>query len=46
MSQRTLHTLFKPGSIAVIGASNRDKRAGNVVMKNLLSGALPGQLCR
>ncbi|WP_335901087.1 bifunctional acetate--CoA ligase family protein/GNAT family N-acetyltransferase [Shewanella algae] len=44
MSQRTLHTLFKPGSIAVIGASNRDKRAGNVVMKNLLSGGFAGPI--
>ncbi|MBT1445464.1 acetate--CoA ligase family protein [Shewanella sp. JM162201] len=44
MSQRTLHTLFKPSSIAIIGASNGAKRAGNVVMKNLLSGGFAGPI--
>ena len=33
MSQRTLHSLFKPTSVAIIGASNTEKRAGNVLMK-------------
>ncbi|QSX42475.1 bifunctional acetate--CoA ligase family protein/GNAT family N-acetyltransferase [Shewanella cyperi] len=44
MSQRTLSTLFKPSSIAVIGASNGAKRAGNVVMKHLLSGGFAGPI--
>lgn len=44
MSQRTLHTLFKPKSVAIIGASNTEKRAGNVVMKNLLAGGFSGPL--
>ncbi len=44
MSQRTLHTLFKPKSVAIIGASNTDKRAGNVVMKNLLAGGFSGPI--
>ena len=44
MSQRTLHTLFKPKSIAIIGASNTEKRAGNVVMKNLLAGGFSGPI--
>lgn len=44
MSQRTLNTLFKPSSIAIIGASNGHKRAGNVVMKNLLAGGFAGPI--
>ncbi|MGS0730737.1 CoA-binding protein, partial [Shewanella sp. 0m-11] len=44
MSQRTLHTLFKPTSVAIIGASNKPKRAGNVLMKNLLSGGFSGPI--
>ena len=44
MSQRTLHTLFKPKSVAIIGASNKPKRAGNVLMKNLLSGGFSGPI--
>ncbi|ABV36687.1 GCN5-related N-acetyltransferase [Shewanella sediminis HAW-EB3] len=44
MSQRTLHTLFKPKSVAIIGASNTEKRAGNVVMKNLLAGGFSGPI--
>ena len=44
MSQRTLHSLFKPTSVAVIGASNREKRAGNVLMKNLLSSGFSGPI--
>ncbi|MCL1059186.1 acetate--CoA ligase family protein [Shewanella gelidimarina] len=44
MSQRTLHNLFKPKSVAIIGASNDPKRAGNVLMKNLLSGGFSGPI--
>lgn len=44
MSQRTLHSLFKPKSVAIIGASNGKKRAGNVVMRNLLSGGFSGPI--
>ncbi|MBW8185410.1 bifunctional acetate--CoA ligase family protein/GNAT family N-acetyltransferase [Shewanella nanhaiensis] len=44
MSQRTLHILFKPKSIAIIGASNIEKRAGNVVIKNLLAGGFSGPI--
>ncbi|MEZ9821847.1 bifunctional acetate--CoA ligase family protein/GNAT family N-acetyltransferase [Shewanella sp. 10N.286.45.A1] len=44
MSQRTLHTLFKPKSVAIIGASNQPKRAGNVLIKNLLSGGFSGPI--
>ncbi|GGA99845.1 bifunctional acetate--CoA ligase family protein/GNAT family N-acetyltransferase [Agarivorans gilvus] len=42
MSQRKLHELFSPKSIAVIGASNRALRSGNVVMKNLMSAGFNG----
>ncbi|BEU02367.1 protein lysine acetyltransferase [Agarivorans sp. OAG1] len=42
MSQRKLHDLFSPKSIAVIGASNRASRPGNVVMKNLMSAGFNG----
>ncbi|UPW17549.1 bifunctional acetate--CoA ligase family protein/GNAT family N-acetyltransferase [Agarivorans sp. TSD2052] len=42
MSQRKLHDLFSPKSIAVIGASNRPLRPGNVVMKNLMSAGFNG----
>ncbi|MCG9696608.1 acetate--CoA ligase family protein [Shewanella sp. Isolate11] len=44
MSQRTLHALFKPNSVAIIGASNGKNRAGNVVMRNLLSGGFSGPI--
>ncbi|WOT06702.1 bifunctional acetate--CoA ligase family protein/GNAT family N-acetyltransferase [Shewanella youngdeokensis] len=44
MSQRTLHSLFKPQSVAIIGASNSPKRAGNVLMKNLLAGGFSGPI--
>ncbi len=44
MSQRTLHALFKPHSVAIIGASNEPNRAGNVIMRNLLSGGFSGPI--
>ncbi|PMG43282.1 bifunctional acetate--CoA ligase family protein/GNAT family N-acetyltransferase [Shewanella sp. 10N.286.52.B9] len=44
MSQRSIHTLFKPTSIAVIGASNSEKRAGRVLMKNLLASGFSGPI--
>ncbi len=44
MSQRTLHTLFKPHSVAIIGASNEAHRAGYVIMRNLLSGGFSGPI--
>jgi acetyltransferase len=37
-----LSHFLKPQSVAVIGASNRSLRAGNVVMKNLLGGGFNG----
>ena len=37
MSQHGLDSLFKPTSIAVIGASHREDSAGKKIMKNLLA---------
>ncbi len=37
-----LTPFFRPKSVAVIGASNRPLRAGNVVMTNLLQGGFDG----
>lgn len=39
MSQRSLESLLRPKSIAVIGASNQAGRNGHLVMQNLLRGA-------
>lgn len=36
--------LLKPKSVAVIGASSRAMRAGNIVMKNLLQGGFEGAI--
>ncbi|MBB1270454.1 acetate--CoA ligase family protein [Shewanella sp. SR44-3] len=44
MSQRSIHALFKPSSVAVIGASDNPQRAGNLVMKNLLAGGFNGPI--
>jgi len=44
MSIRQLDKLFKPGSVAVIGASNRDGAIGNLVMRNLLQGGFSGPI--
>ncbi len=44
MSLKDLDTLFRPRSIAVIGASNRPKSIGYVVMRNLLNGGFAGPI--
>ncbi|WP_454062050.1 acetate--CoA ligase family protein [Candidatus Nitrospira salsa] len=44
MSIRHLQFLFKPRSIAVIGASNKLNRVGNVVMGNLLRAGFLGPI--
>ena len=44
MSTRNLDKLFKPGSVAVIGASNRPYAVGTVVMRNLLEGGFLGPI--
>ena len=42
MSIANLDALFRPKSIAVIGASNQPKNPGSIVMRNLLSGQFLG----
>jgi len=44
MSIRNLSSLFEPTSIAVIGASDRPRSAGQVVMRNLLAGGFKGPI--
>jgi len=44
MSVRHLEYLFRPRSVAVIGASNRPRSVGNVVMRNLLRGGFDGPI--
>lgn len=44
MSVRNLEHLFRPSSIAVIGASNRAGSVGATVMRNLLSGGFTGPI--
>ncbi len=42
MSTRNLKSLFRPQSIAVVGASTKPKSIGSVVMRNLLKGEFAG----
>lgn len=44
MSILNLPYLFAPSSIAVIGASERPRSVGNIVMRNLLDGRFPGPI--
>lgn len=44
MSTRNLEHLFRPGSVAVIGASNRPQAVGTVIMRNLLAGGFDGPI--
>ena len=42
MSIRNLDRMFRPASVAVIGASNRERSVGRVLSRNLLSGGFEG----
>ncbi len=42
MSVRNLEFLFRPSSVAVVGASNRERSVGAAVMHNLLAGGFAG----
>ena len=42
MSIRNLEFLFRPRSVAVIGASNRPASIGATVMRNVLAGGFEG----
>jgi len=44
MSTENLEYLFKPKSVAMIGASNRDQSIGKVVTENLIKGEFSGKL--
>jgi acetyltransferase len=44
MSIRNLEGLFQPGSIALIGASDRPGSLGNVVLRNLKGGGFKGPI--
>lgn len=44
MPLQGLDALFRPASIAVIGATQRDNGAGKLVMKNLLAGNFSGPI--
>ena len=44
MSISYLERMFRPRSVAVVGANNRPQRVGNVVMRNLLSGGFDGPI--
>ncbi|MBI3901329.1 MAG: bifunctional acetate--CoA ligase family protein/GNAT family N-acetyltransferase [Nitrosomonadales bacterium] len=44
MGQHYLSTLFSPGSVAVIGASDRVEAVGGIVFKNMLESGFKGAL--
>ncbi|MEM2466694.1 MAG: CoA-binding protein [Candidatus Bathyarchaeia archaeon] len=44
MSFETLHKLFKPKSIAVIGASRDPKKLGNIILLNIINGGFVGKI--
>lgn len=44
MTIRNLHYLFRPRSVAVVGASDRAGSVGSAVMRNLLDGGFPGPI--
>lgn len=44
MTVRNLRKLFRPTSVAVIGASERQRSVGNLVMQNLLEGGFDGPI--
>ncbi len=44
MTVRNLKHLFRPESVAVIGASNRPRSVGRTVMRNLLTGGFEGPI--
>ncbi len=44
MTVRNLEYLFRPASVAVIGASDRPQSLGATVMRNLLAGGYAGTI--
>src|SRR5437867_1129395 len=41
---KTLDAIFRPKSVAVVGASNREGSVGNAIFKNILLGGYRGTL--
>jgi acetyltransferase len=44
MSTSSLERLFRPRSVAVVGANNKPHRVGNAIMRNLLTGGFEGPI--
>src|SRR5215472_14938987 len=44
MSTYRLHKLFAPGSVAMIGASPREKSLGRIVLRNMRDGGFAGPI--
>ncbi len=44
MALEILHKLFKPESIAVVGASRDPKKLGNIVLRNIINGGYKGKI--
>ena len=44
MSVRNLSSLFRPKSVAVIGATERESVVGTIVMRNLMQGGFSGPI--
>ncbi len=44
MSLYRLDSIFKPASVAVVGASDREKTIGRAVVENLLAGGFEGEI--
>ncbi|MEZ4527863.1 MAG: bifunctional acetate--CoA ligase family protein/GNAT family N-acetyltransferase [Desulfobacterales bacterium] len=44
MSSNSLHRIFHPKSVAVVGASEKEGRIGYAIMKNLIRGGYAGEI--
>ncbi|AJC22494.1 bifunctional acetate--CoA ligase family protein/GNAT family N-acetyltransferase [Pandoraea pulmonicola] len=44
MTTRNLSQMFQPKSVAVIGASNRERRVGTTVLQNIVDGGFQGDI--
>ena len=44
MTTRNLSQMFQPKSVAVIGASNRERRVGTTVLQNVVDGGFKGEI--
>ncbi len=44
MSFEALHKLFKPRSIALVGASRDPKKLGNIILRNIIGGGFKGKI--